>query len=109
MLAIVQEMLPDANINSLQLNRTVQGAPHRGARNSSLQSFILAVGEYEGGDLALLPAVPELPGASWGFSKPLRVFKVWGRLWALKGALGRSWSPMGCQWGHIRAFMIMSV
>ena len=53
MLAIVQEMLPDANINSLQLNRNVQCAPHRDARNSSLQSFILAFGEYEGGDLVL--------------------------------------------------------
>ena len=53
MLAIVQQMLPDANINSLQLNRNVQCAPHRDARNSSLQSFVLCFGEFEGGDLCL--------------------------------------------------------
>ena len=32
MLEIVQTMLPDANINSLQLSRNVQCAPHRDAR-----------------------------------------------------------------------------
>ena len=53
MLAIVQQMLPGANINSQQVNRNVQCAPHRDARNSSLPSFILCFGEFEGGALVL--------------------------------------------------------
>ena len=53
MLAIVQEMLPGANINSLQLNRNVQCAPHRDARNSSLQSFILCFRRLRGGSVVL--------------------------------------------------------
>ncbi len=53
MLEITQQMIPDGDINSLQLNRNVQRAPHRDARNSSIKSYILCFGEFEEGALVL--------------------------------------------------------
>ena len=53
MLAIVQEMLPEGNINSLQLNRNLQCAPHRDTRNSSIKSYLICFGVFEGGALVL--------------------------------------------------------
>jgi hypothetical protein len=51
MLAIVREMLPNATVNALQLNRNVVCGKHKDARNSASESHILFFGHYSGGAL----------------------------------------------------------
>ena len=51
MLAIVREMLPDATVNALQLNRNVVCGRHKDARNNASESHILFFGHYSGGAL----------------------------------------------------------
>ena len=51
MLAIVQQMLPNATINSLQLNRNVQCGKHKDSKNSSSVSHVMCFGELSGGAL----------------------------------------------------------
>ena len=51
MLQIVQEMLPNATVNSLQLNRDVQCGKHKDSKNSSPVSHVLCFGEFSGGAL----------------------------------------------------------
>ena len=50
MLEIVQEMLPDANITELCLNRQVACKPHRDKGNYG-PSYVLFLGAFEGGAL----------------------------------------------------------
>ena len=52
MLEIVQEMLPDAGVTELCLNRDVTCQPHRDRGNSS-DSHILYFGDFQGGALCL--------------------------------------------------------
>ena len=51
MLAIVREMLPNATVNALQLNRNVVCGRHKDAKNSAAESHILFFGHYSGGSL----------------------------------------------------------
>ena len=51
MLAIVREMLPNATVNALQLNRNVVCGRHKDAKNSAAESHIFFVGHYAGGAL----------------------------------------------------------
>ena len=51
MLAIVREMLPDANVNALQLNRNVVCGRHKDAKNSAAENRRLFFGHYSGGAL----------------------------------------------------------
>ena len=51
MLAIVREMLPNATVNALQLNRNVVCGKHKDAKNSAAESHILFFGHYSGGAL----------------------------------------------------------
>ena len=44
MLAIVREMLPNATVNALQLNRNVVCGKHKDGRNSAAESHILFFG-----------------------------------------------------------------
>ena len=52
MLEIVQEMLPDAGITELCLNRNVVCSPHKDKSNFG-PSFICFLGSFEGGALVL--------------------------------------------------------
>ena len=52
MLEIVQEMLPEAGITELCLNKNVVCSPHRDKKNYS-PSYILFLGHFEGGALVL--------------------------------------------------------
>ena len=51
MLAIVQQMLPHATVNSLQLNRNCVCGRHKDVKNSAAESHILFFGHYSGGAL----------------------------------------------------------
>ena len=53
MLAIVREMLPNATVNALQLNRNVVCGKHKDAKNSAAESHILFFGHYSGGGLSV--------------------------------------------------------
>ena len=50
MLKIVQEMVPDANVTELCLNRQVECKPHRDKGNYG-PSYVLFLGTFEGGAL----------------------------------------------------------
>ena len=52
MLEIVQEMLPEASITEVCLNKNVVCSPHKDKKNFG-QSYILFLGEFEGGALVL--------------------------------------------------------
>ena len=51
MLAIVREMLPNATVNALQLNRNVVCGRPKDAKNSAAKSHILFFRHYSGGAL----------------------------------------------------------
>ena len=51
MLAIVREMLPNATVNALQLNRNVVCGRHKDAKNSAAESHILFFWHFSGGAL----------------------------------------------------------
>ena len=53
MLAIVREMLPNATVNALQLNRNVVCGRHKDTKNSAAESHILFFGHYCGGGVGV--------------------------------------------------------
>ena len=58
-LAIVQEMLPHASINTLALNRNVQCGKHKDSKNGSGSvSYVLCFGDFAGGALCFEPGHP---------------------------------------------------
>ena len=52
MLELVQEMLPDAGITELTLNKNLECKPHRDKANTGA-SYVLFLGEFTGGALVL--------------------------------------------------------
>ena len=52
MLELVQEMLPDAGITELALNKNLECKPHRDKANTGA-SYVLFLGEFTGGALVL--------------------------------------------------------
>ncbi len=67
MLRMVCDMLPGAEINSLQLNRNAVCGKHKDSKNSTTESHILFFGGFKGGHSHLRTHTPKVIVLSKGY------------------------------------------